>query len=549
MRPLSILLIALGASAGSALGLFVMWNAGAAKVDAYTGIAGEPDDVNPLTCQGNVARRFVLGNTHEGLLDVDPATGELRPCVAEKYELSADGTQCTFTLRAGVRFADGSAVTLDDVLFPWQLAQAGHLALGVINDALARVQAVERLDDRRFTVRFKDRHFAALRVVGETWFVVKKQFFVDRVAARRAPEPAPAVDSVEFAQTLAQLDRECGPGTGPYRLDNDPAGVQGWRPHQDLLLVRNEYAWKRVAKPGTWTFAGMRVLFRDQTGATNALLGGELDWLVSPTLDQLVAAQPQLLEHYRRLDFDYETLGVYRVVWACQRAPTDDVRVRRALGMLFDVDSLLAGCGGLRQRALAHTKPDAPEYPRDLAPLAFDPTAARRLLREAGYDRDQGRPLHIALIALQGTEVLDRIATLFAEAADLAGVDLDLRRCSSLAELKKAGDWNGYLALQSFRPWRDPWDLVHSRGADNDGGWANAEVDRLADAARVEPDVARRVALWRELHTLVYREQPVALVAHPFVTMLLHKRIEGATVGRAGLVIERAFVASGQQRR
>jgi hypothetical protein len=31
--------------------------------------------------------------------------------------------------------------------------------------------------------------------------------------------------------------------------------------------------------------------------------------------------------------------------------------------------------------------------------------------------------------------------------------------------------------------------------------------------------------------------------------MLLHKRIEGTAIGRSGLVLERAFVASEQQRR
>jgi peptide/nickel transport system substrate-binding protein len=554
MRRL-FLLTALGACATIALGLGVMWSAGGARVPqghVYTGCAEEPSDVNPLTCRGNAARRLVLGNTHEGLLDVDPTTGELRPCVAEAFELSPDHMQCTFTLRAGVQFSDGSAVTLDDVLFGWELAQAGHLALGFVGDAFARVQAVDRLDDRRFRVHFKDAHYAALRVVGQTWLVAKKQFFVDRVAARCRPAPAPAVDSAEFAQTLAKIDHECGPGTGPYRFDNDPAGEMSWRPHQDLMLVVNPHAWKRAAAPGTWNFAGMRVLFRDQTGMTNALLRREIDWYVSGSPGELLAARPDLQQDYRLLSYDYDALGVYRVVWACQRAPTDDVRVRRALGMLFDVESWRKGFPGIGERALAHAKRDAPEYPRDLVPLAFDPPAARRLLREAGYDREQGRPLELVVIVPTGNEVFERITALFAEAADQAGIQLQLRKSdgyTGIVEAKKLGDWNGYLILQPFRPWGDPWDFVHSQGSENDGLWSNAEVDRLADAARVEPDAGRRAALWREMHTIVYREQPATLLAHPLATILLDKRIQGATTGRSGLVLERAFVAPEKQRR
>src|SRR5262249_40198837 len=155
-----------------------------------------------------------------------------------------------------------------------------------------------------------------------------------------------------------------------------------------------EHSWKRAANPGTWNFAGVRLLFRDQAGATKALLRGELDWFTNPP-DALVVSRPELLQTYRRLDYDYDSLGVYRVAWACQPAPTDDVRVRRALGMLFDVDSWRKGCAGLGPRAVAHCKTYSPEYPRDLVPLPFDPPAARRLLREAGYDQDQGKPLEL----------------------------------------------------------------------------------------------------------------------------------------------------------
>jgi hypothetical protein len=51
------------------------------------------------------------------------------------------------------------------------------------------------------------------------------------------------------------------------------------------------------------------------------------------------------------------------------------------------------------------------------------------------------------------------------------------------------------------------------------------------------------------MHTIVYREQPATLLAHPLATILLDKRIQGATTGRSGLVLERAFVAPEKQRR
>jgi len=102
---------------------------------------------------------------------------------------------------------------------------------------------------------------------------------------------------------------------------------------------------------------------------------------------------------------------------------------------------------------------------------------------------------------------------------------------------------------QGFEPWGDPYRFVHGEGGDNEAHWCHPEADRLAAAARAEFDRDRRTVLLRELHALVYREQPVLFLLHPRVTLLLHRRVQGAEPGPLGLSIERAFVAPEQQRR
>ncbi|MFY9342900.1 MAG: ABC transporter substrate-binding protein [Planctomycetota bacterium] len=566
MRTLPKLMLLLGGVAGVALGLSVMWGAGGGgsvgaggpgattsagvpQGHVYTGAGDEPDDVNPLTTSLPVARRLVLFYTHETLLEVDPASGELVPALAASFERSADDMACTFTLRAGVQFADGSPLTLDDVLFGWQLHQAGHLPMGTIAGAFTRLREVERLDDHRFRVHFKEPHYAGLRVVGESWYVASRKFFMDRIAARCRPAPPPAIDSREFATLLDQIDRECGPGTGPYLLENDPDGVQRWRPRQDLVLVRNPHCWRRRVHPGTWNFDGFRILWRDQGAARHALLRGELDWFITFDLESLLAARPQLADQYDTRHYDYEALGVYRVIWNCRRLA--DPRVRQALGMLFDCDGILRQFPDAGARAVAHCKPRSAAVPPELVPLPFDPGRARALLREAGFDPAAGTPLSLRVIANQGTDVLARIADLFQDAAATAGVRLELLRRdagAARAEQQK-GEWDGWLVLQSFKAWGDPFDLLHSAGQENHGKWQNADADRLAAAARTELDPGKRDGLWRELHTIAFGEQPAALLLHPQVALLLDRRIEDESIGRNGLVLERAFVAPDRQRR
>jgi oligopeptide transport system substrate-binding protein len=503
----------------------------------YTAVAEEPDDINPLTANSEVARRLVLAHTHDALLDTDPRTGELRPALAAAFEPAADGMSCTFTLRDDVRFGDGAPLSMADVTFGWELHRAGHLPLGFVREAFGRVARLEVLDASRLRLHFVERHYAALQVVGTAWLVPQRRFFVDRVAARCQPgEAPPAVDTPQFAAWLNEIDRECGPGTGPYRF----ADPSAWQPRQELRLSRHDDSWRRRLRPGTWNFAGLRTLFRDQAGGTNAALRGDIDVFSHPQLAALLAAHAELGERFRRLDYDYEQLGVYRVVWNCRRPPFDDARVRRALAMLFDIEAIRQLFDGCATRALAHSKPDKSDYP----------PAARRLLREAGFDPQQGRPLRLQLLALSGTEPLRRMRELFAGACQQAGIELEQRprEMAVLAAEKKLDTWDGLLVLQYFRAWADPADYLRSDGVHNAGGWRVDEVDALLAGASTELDPVRRAAAWRQAHTIAYREQPVALLVHPMASVLLHRRVQGAVVGPRGLSLEAAWVPTDQQR-
>ena len=517
----------------------------------YTGAVEEPSDVNPFTASGAVAQSLVLGVTHDGLLDRDPSSGELRNALAVRHEVAADGLSCTFDLRDDLQFSDGSPVTMRDVTFAWELASAGHLPMGFVGGAFARVDRVEVVGERRMRVHFRERYFANAAVVGESWLVASRQFFEARAARGLATgEAMPTVDSARFAQLLDQVDFECGPGTGPYALYNEDLGVSNWHRLQDLLMVRNELSWRRQVRPGTWNFGSIRLLFRDQAGARNALLRGEVDWYSGSDLDALLAAHELLAEQCDKHVYDYPQLGVYRLVWNCRRPPCDDVRVRRALSMLVPRQDIVAMMGGDTRAAAAHAKPGSDAYP-DLSPAAYDPAAARRQLRAAGWDADAGRPLRMTLLALKGSESLRRIAELLHDALRTAGVVVEVRELELAGFLaqQNRGDWDGALVLQWFDSTGDPHRFLHSEGRSNPGGWRNEQADALALAARLELDPAVRNRLWQQLHVLADAEQPAALIVHPVATVLLRKYLRDYQPGAFGLRPESAWVAPEDQRR
>src|ERR1041384_5377907 len=131
----------------------------------------------------------------------------------------------------------------------------------------------------RLRVELRQRHFDALRVVGERWLVVQARFFRDRIAelARAQGIAPPAPGDPRFGEFLAMVS-ESGPGTGPYQIGRDRDGRLLWRKYEDLQLVRNPDSWCRQVRPGTWNFAGIRLRFLGDAAGLTELHQHHLDW-------------------------------------------------------------------------------------------------------------------------------------------------------------------------------------------------------------------------------------------------------------------------------
>ncbi|MDQ1299486.1 MAG: peptide/nickel transport system substrate-binding protein [Patescibacteria group bacterium] len=85
------------------------------------GIVGSPRFVNPLLALTD-ADRDLTALTYAGLMGTD-GEGNLVPVLAERYRVSEDGQEYTFSLREDAKFSDGTPVTAEDVVFTVEKAQ------------------------------------------------------------------------------------------------------------------------------------------------------------------------------------------------------------------------------------------------------------------------------------------------------------------------------------------------------------------------------------------------------------------------------------------
>ena len=521
----------------------------------YCGITEQPEHLNPFTLQGGVARRYVLGFTHETLLDSDPATGALRPALAVAHRVVDDGRALEFELREGVVFSDGTACTPDDVLFTWQAARAVGNAVGSMRDGmgLVREASVRGNSPAVLRVELHEPFFASARAVGESWTVVQKRFFEREVAALAVARGLAAPSSVAdpgFGELLAALGAS-GPGTGPYMLGVDAQGRVMFRRNLDLELVRNPLSWRKRAAPDRWNLGGIRLLFlTDETARHSALVERRIDWYQAQDPDRVLAQRPELLNDYRKVTYDYQALGCYLVLWNTRRAQLSDPRVRQALDQLFDREAIARDVfRGTARPAFAFFKPGTESYPVDPRTLQPDPVAVRESLAACGIG--PAAPLRIRLLVPAGFEPGRRMGELFVSAARDAGVEVELQQLewSLLAQAQQRGDWDGILRMQGHRSWVDPWELFHSRGGGNAMGWSHPEADRLLDQARVAHDDSQRAALHQQFNAVVAREAPVSFLVHPLASMLFNRHVQGAVPGPLGLWPETFWVPVEHQRR
>jgi peptide/nickel transport system substrate-binding protein len=171
--------------------------------------------------------------------------------------------------------------------------------------------------------------------------------------------------------------------------------------------------------------------------------------------------------------------------------------------------------------------PASPFHIRELQPLPRNVARARALLREAGVTA----PLPVEM-TIPNNPDLRQVGEVIQSMLQEAGFDLRLRAMEFASSLQAAtrGEFETYLIGWSGRT--DPDGNIYAfwttQGGQNDGRYANAEVDRLLDAARAEGDVEKRRALYAEATQIaVGRDVSRVYLWHPKIIMIHSTRLSG----------------------
>lgn len=445
-------------------------------------------------------------------------TSKIVPGLAERWTASDDGKAYTFVIRKGMKFPSGNPVTAHDIAWSMQrtlklnLANASRMKeWGFATEGADA--AFEAKDDQTLVIR-------APRAYAPTLFPYA---FTDyRVAA--------ALDRVEVMKHEKNGDL----GNAWLTTNAACAGafkLNSMRAQEVMILERTEEYWR--GKPSM-----RRVIIRHvpEPGSQRLLLEkGDIDIAQSIEATDLAALQknPEV-RVINSLDLNTTYLAVN------QKDPIlSKPQVVEALRYLIDYqgleDTLMKNLGVVRQSLVPNGVFGA--LPKDENPYKLDLAKAKELITAAGHPDGFSKTL-----ATQNTYPSPDIAQHIQANAAKIGVKLEVRTMagSQLFTQMRARDYEIILSGYGFNyPDANNMMLRHAYNPDNSDrakntisiAWRTAwNADpwfvQTIDAAQVEKDPARRIALYHELQRRHMREAPLIYLFQRLGNTVTHKNLK-----------------------
>ncbi len=415
--------------------------------------------------------------------------GAIKPQMVGAWSVSDDRLTWRFTLRDGLRFHDGQAVTAADVVASLK-RWAGRNMLG--GRLMALTSDLRAADAKTFVLTLREPYGLVLETLGAT------------------VGPVPFIMPERLARTPGTQQVAEVVGSGPFVYDKAQHV-----PGAHMLLRRNPDYVPR-SEPADFLAGGKNVkveavdirVLPDGATAAAALQNGEIDYMQYAPFDLIPTMQRDA--GLRLISFAGPQMftGAYRVNAA--QPPFDDPAIRRVLLDVVDQKEVLDGLG--LDAKFAQTcdefficgSPYASDNPA--APRDHSVAAAAKALRATKY---HGEPVVVMII--QDLEAPRVATTILADRLKRAGfvVDAQVMDWATLLQRRtQRGGWNVYgvhaLGLDLQSPLTNTVIGSNCQNSPASGFMCEKEMVPLFDAFSRASDVPAQRAVAGRIQAIVY---------------------------------------------
>ncbi|MCU4295614.1 ABC transporter substrate-binding protein [Brevibacterium permense] len=320
-------------------------------------------DVDPTCLDGQqVGQNVTLNITRQitdSLTDQDPKTGEIKPWLAQSWDVSDDAKTFTFHLRDGVKFQDGTDFTSASVKENIEAIEDLGAKATIGQSYIDGLTSIETPDEQTVTFSFDKANAQFLQATS----TMNLGFYSSKTLKQTAEQRCTGKDLV---------------GTGPFALDK----VEH---NKAIILKRNDdYDWPSslAGHDGPAHLDGIEFSIVPEASVRNgSLLSGQVD------VDTSVQSQDEKTLEAQGLDIVSRANPgvVYNLVPKTTGAIASDKAVRKALIKGIDREQLNTVVSDHQAPATSVLAKSTPGYEDLSAALAYDPDGAKKLLDDAGW--------------------------------------------------------------------------------------------------------------------------------------------------------------------
>lgn len=495
MRQRALITLLLGAS---------MLSAPATAQTLRIALASEPTAVDPH--YHDLTPNNALGQHIFDSLVLQDEKQALKPGLATSWE--NDGkNRWTFKLRPGVKFSNGEAFGSQDVVFTFCRTLKNETKVsGSFADITGNFAKVETPDAGTLVIETKEPEpllptlLSGLPILSAS-IVQHGAISYDIEKNCGVTGAWPAVNNFN--------DGSMAIGTGPYKLKSYVRGSA-------IELERNPSYWGQ-AEP----WASVRFVPVTNAGPRLAgLLAGDYDVIENPAARDLARIKgdkrfghvitPSTRVIYFQLDVARDESPFVKAPDG--KNPLKDTRVRKAMSLAIDREAIVKRImDGAAEPAYQYLPTGMFGTLANPPKLAYDPTAAKKLLAEAGYPN--GFQLTLSATNdryINDSQITQAVAQYLTQIGIKTEVDAMTRAIYFPRRAKKEfsvalGGWGSATgeAASFLRQWPPTPNETKTLGGSNYGGYKNDEFDKVIRAAVSTLDDKKRAELLQQAMKLV----------------------------------------------
>lgn len=477
----------------------------------------EPQSLDPHQITG-VPEINVVRDLLEGLVETD-GKGAVIPAAAESWE-SGDNKVWTFKLREGLKWSNGEPLTAEDFVYSWRRLvdpkTASQYATYLQAAKIENIDEILKGEKSPDTLGVKAIDPQTLQIT-----LTAAVPYFPQMLYHAATKPVHRATVEKHGVKWTQPENFVG--NGPYVMKN-------WVVNERIELEKNpQYRDAANVKINKVVFLPIG----SQTDDVARYEAGEVDITDALPPEMYAKLQEKYPQELKRSPY----LCTYYFEINNQKAPFDDVRVRKALSLALDRETIAAKVLGrgeepaynLTRVGTAGFVPYVPEWSKlDQAARVAE---AKKLLAEAGYS--ESKPLTFSFLyntSEQHKKIAVAAASMWQQALGFVKVNLENQEWKTYLDNRRNGNYQ--IARASWcGDYNEPstfLNTLQSANSSNRAFYKNADYDALlAKTLQADIDDKERTRLYTQAEAQIDKDSAVIPVYGYVNSRLVKPRIGG----------------------